>query len=92
MASMPLRGEYSRPNADFEVTSWKVYNTTTACRPTRPRALAEDDWGRIWVGTEGGLAASAPESQVEFALDTSDGLVNNRVNSLYFDREAARCG
>ena len=27
------------------------------------------------------------EGQVEFALDTSDGLVNNRVNSLYFDRE-----
>ena len=82
-----VRGEYSRTNADFAVTSWKVYNTTNGLPANATTALAEDDWGRIWVGTEDGLARIDTEGQVEFALDTSDGLVNNRVNSLYFDRE-----
>ena len=82
-----VRGEYSRTNADFDVTSWKVYNTANGLPANATTALAEDDWGRIWVGTEDGLARIDTEGQVEFALDTSDGLVNNRVNSLYFDRE-----
>lgn len=82
-----VRGEYSRANADFAVASWKVYNTDNGLPATATTALAEDDWGRIWVGTEGGLARIDTEGQVEFALDASDGLVNNRVNSLYFDRE-----
>ena len=82
-----VRGEYSRPDAHFAVTSWKVYNTDNGLPSNATTALAEDDWGRIWVGTEGGLARIDTEGQVEFALDTSDGLVNNRVNSLYFDRE-----
>ena len=83
-----VRGEYSRTSADFEVTSWKVYNADNGLPSNATTALAEDDWGRIWVGTEGGLARISTEGQVEFALDTSDGLVNNRVNSLYFDRES----
>lgn len=82
-----VRGEYSRANADFAVANWKVYNTDNGLPATATTALTEDDWGRIWVGTEGGLARIDTEGQVEFALDASDGLVNNRVNSLYFDRE-----
>lgn len=82
-----VRGEYSRATADFAVASWKVYNTANGLPATATTALAEDDWGRIWVGTEGGVARIDTEGQVEFALDASDGLVNNRVNSLYFDRE-----
>ena len=82
-----VRGEYSRPDAHFAVKSWKVYNADNGLPNTAVTSLAEDDWGRIWVGTEGGLARIDTEGQVEFALDTSDGLVNNRVNSLYFDRE-----
>lgn len=82
-----VRGEYSRANADFNVTSWKVYNTADGLPVNATTALAEDDWGRIWVGTEGGLARINTEGQVEFALDAGDGLVNNRVNSLHFDRE-----
>ena len=83
-----VRGTYSRANADFEVASWRVYSTDNGLPSTATTALAEDDWGRIWVGTEGGLARINTEGQVEFALDTSDGLVNNRVNSLYFDSES----
>ena len=83
-----VRGTYSRTNADFEVASWRVYSTDNGLPSTATTALAEDDWGRIWVGTEGGLARINTEGQVEFALDTSDGLVNNRVNSLYFDSES----
>lgn len=82
-----VRGEYSRANADFAVASWRVYNADNGLPSTATTALAEDDWGRIWVGTEGGLARIDAEGQVEFALDTRDGLVNNRVNSLYFDPE-----
>ena len=82
-----VRGEYSRTDADFAVESWKVYNADNGLPSTAVTSLAEDDWGRIWVGTEGGLARIDTEGQVEFALDTSDGLVNNRVNSLYFDQE-----
>ncbi len=82
-----VRGEYSRPDAHFTVESWKVYNADNGLPNTAVTSLAEDDWGRIWIGTEGGLARIDTEGQVEFALDTSDGLVNNRVNSLYFDRE-----
>ena len=82
-----VRGEYSRSDAHFAVESWKVYNADNGLPNTAVTSLAEDDWGRIWVGTESGLARIDTEGQVEFALDTSDGLVNNRVNSLYFDRE-----
>ena len=82
-----VSGEYSRPNADFAVTSWKVYNTDNGLPSNATTALAEDNWGRIWVGTENGLARIDTEGEVEFALNTSDGLVNNSVNSLYFDRE-----
>ena len=82
-----VRGEYSRTDAYFAITSWKVYNTDNGLPSSATTSLAEDDWGRIWVGTEGGLARIDAEGQVEFALDTSDGLVNNRVNSLYFDQE-----
>ena len=82
-----VRGEYSRTNARFDVTSWKVYNTGNGLPATATTSLAEDDRGRIWVGTEGGLARIDTEGRVEFALDTSDRLVNNRVNSLYFDQE-----
>ena len=82
-----VRGEYSRTNASFAVTDWKVYNTDNGLPSNATTSLAEDDWGRIWVGTESGLARINTEDQVEFALDTSDGLVNNRVNSLYFDQE-----
>ena len=81
-----VRGEYSRTDADFAVESWKVYNADNGLPSTAVTSLAEDDWGRIWVGTEGGLARIDTEGQIEFALDTSDGLVNNRVNSLYFDQ------
>ena len=84
-----VRGEYLRANADFAVESWKVYNTDNGLPSNATTSLAEDDWGRIWVGSEGGLARISTEGQVEFALDTSDGLVNNRVNSLYFDRESS---
>ena len=83
-----VRGTYSRANADFEIASWRVYSTDNGLPSTATTALAEDDWGRMWVGTEGGLARINTEGQVEFALDTSDGLVNNRVNSLHFDRES----
>ena len=83
-----VRGTYSRANADFAVASWRVYSTDNGLPSTAITALAEDDWGRMWVGTEGGLARINTEGQVEFALDTSDGLVNNRVNSLHFDRES----
>lgn len=82
-----MRGEYSRADARFAVTNWQVYSTADGLPASATTALAEDDQGRIWVGTEGGLARIDAEGQVEFALDTSDGLVNNRVNSLYFDRE-----
>ena len=83
-----VRGEYMRSAARFEVANWEVYNTDNGLPSTATTALAEDDRGRIWVGTEGGLARIDAEGRVEFALDTSDGLVNNRVNSLYFDRES----
>ena len=82
-----VRGEYARTDADFAVTSWKVYNTANDLPSNATTSLAEDDRGRIWVGTENGLARIDTEGQVEFALDTTDGLVNNRVNSLYFDQE-----
>ena len=82
-----VRGEYSRTNADFAVTSWKVYNIDNDLPSNATTSLAEDDRGRIWVGTENGLARIDTEGQVEFALNTTDGLVNNRVNSLYFDQE-----
>ena len=82
-----VRGEYSRPDASFALENWKVYNTDNGLPNNATTSLAEDNWGRIWVGTEGGLARIDTEGQVEFTLDTSDGLVNNRVNSLYFDQE-----
>lgn len=82
-----VRGEYSRPDASFALENWKVYNTDNGLPNNATTSLAEDNWGRIWVGTEGGLARIDTEGQVEFTLDTSDGLVNNRVNSLYLDQE-----
>ena len=83
-----MRGTYNREDEDFAVESWTVYTTSNGLPTGVTTAIAEDDRGNIWVGTEGGLARIGTSGQVEFVLDTSNsGLVDNRINSLFFDGE-----
>ena len=83
-----MRGNYIRADERFEVERWTVYNTTNGLPTGVTTALAEDDRGNIWVGTEDGLARIGTTGLVDFVLDTSNsGLVDNRINSLFFDGE-----
>jgi ligand-binding sensor domain-containing protein/signal transduction histidine kinase len=38
----------------FDGASWKFYSTADGLPPNAIRALAEDDKGNLWIGTEGG--------------------------------------
>jgi ligand-binding sensor domain-containing protein len=83
-----MRGTYSRATRSFELEAWDVYNTNTGLPSNVITALAEDDRGNIWVGTENGLAQIGAAGTVSFVLNTSNsGLINDRVNSLLFDGE-----
>ncbi len=83
-----MRGTYTREDEHFAVENWTVYNTLNGLPTGVTTALAEDDRGNIWVGTEDGLARIGTSGVVEFVLNTSNsGLVDNRINSLFFDAE-----
>jgi len=83
-----MRGTYTREDEHFAVESWTVYNTLNGLPTGVTTALAEDDRGNIWVGTEDGIARIGTSGVVEFVLNTSNsGLVDNRINSLFFDAE-----
>ncbi len=84
-----VRGVYARATRSFELESWNVYKANTGLPSNVITALAEDDRGNIWVGTEDGLAQIGGVSgAVNFVLNTSNsGLIDDRVNSLLFDGE-----
>jgi len=83
-----VRGTYSRAAGSFTVESWSVYHTNTGLPSGVITALAEGDRGNIWVGTEDGLAQIGASGAVNFVLNTSNsGLIDNRINSLLFDRD-----
>lgn len=81
-----MRGTYSREDEHFAVEDWTVYHTITGLPTGVTTALAEDNRGNIWVGSEDGLARIGSAGLVEFVLNTSNsGLIDNRINSLFFD-------
>ncbi|MEE3257712.1 MAG: two-component regulator propeller domain-containing protein [Candidatus Latescibacterota bacterium] len=83
-----VRGTYSREDEHFAVENWTVYNAINGLPTSVATALAEDNRGNIWVGTEDGLARIGTTGLVEFVLNTTNsGLVDNRINSLYFDAD-----
>lgn len=83
-----VRGTYNREDEHFAIEDWTVYNTVNGLPTSVATALAEDDRGNIWVGTEDGLARIGTTGLVEFVLNTTNsGLVDNRINSLYYDAD-----
>ena len=44
-------------------------------------ALAEDDKGRLWIGTEGGGANRYDGDRLNDAIGEKDGLADNRVSA-----------
>ena len=64
---------------------WKIYSTGDGLPPNAVRALAEDDRGNLWIGTEGGglftlrdgkiSSANAPVKDVSCLLVDRDGVL-----------------
>jgi len=52
-------------------------------------ALAEDEQGRVWIGTGRGLARFEPESRALRCFGTADGLAGETVNDLLCDEDGA---
>jgi ligand-binding sensor domain-containing protein len=83
-----VRGTYSRASRTFRVESWRTYTAETGLPSSEVNALAQDDLGKVWVGTEGGLARISAQGEVEFTFTkTNSLLIDNRVKSLLFDPE-----
>lgn len=81
-----MRGAYARTSHSFRIDEWRVFNTANGLPANSVTALEEDSRGNIWVGTEAGLAQISSAGQVTFTLTVANsGLIDNRVNSLYFD-------
>ena len=83
-----VRGSYSRSSQNFQLETWRVYNTSNGLPAGTISALETDSQGNIWVGTEAGLTQIGPNGEIAINLTTANsGLINNRVNSLSFDDE-----
>ncbi len=84
-----VRGSYDRGNRSFEVERWRIYDLDDGLPSSQISAFVEDDLGNVWVGTEGGIGQITAGGEVAFALTTENsGLIDNRINSLLFDRDA----
>ncbi len=84
-----VRGGYDRGNRSFEIARWRLYDLDDGLPSSQINAFVEDDLGNVWVGTEGGIGQITPGGEVTFSLTTENsGLIDNRVNSLLFDRES----
>ena len=83
-----VRGSYDRGNRSFEVERWRIYDLDDGLPSSQISAFVEDDLGNVWVGTEGGIGQITAGGEVAFALTTENsGLIDNRINSLLFDRD-----
>ncbi len=80
-----VRGTYSRQTRSFEVDQWLVFTEEDGLGSSEINALAVDDGGNVWVGTEGGLSQIAGDEVVFTLTKTNSGLIDNRVKSLLFD-------
>ena len=84
-----VRGTYDRGNRSFEIERWRIYDLDDGLPSSQISAFVEDDIGNVWVGTEGGIGQITAGGEVAFALTTENsGLIDNRVNSLLFDRDS----
>ena len=84
-----VRGSYDRGNRTFEIERWRVFDLDDGLPSSEINTFVEDDLGNVWVGTDGGIGQITPAGEVAFALTTENsGLIDNRINSLLFDRDA----
>ena len=84
-----VKGSYDRANRSFEIERWRVYDLDDGLPSSQISSFVEDDLGNVWVGTEGGIGQITAGGEVAFALTTENsGLIDNRINSLLFDRDA----
>ena len=84
-----VRGSYDRGNRSFEIERWRIYDLDDGLPSSQISAFVEDDLGNVWVGTEGGIGQITAGGEVAFALTTENsGLIDNRINSMLFDRDA----
>lgn len=63
--------------------AFQSYSTEEGLPQTQVTAFCEDDDGYLWVGTLGGLAKFNGQSFTTFS--PKDGLLNNRIQTLYID-------
>ncbi len=83
-----VRVDYSKENQSLGIDSWRIYNANNGLPSGIINALEADSQGNVWVGTDAGLTQIGPDGEIAITLNTlNSGLINNRVNSLRFNRE-----
>jgi len=63
------------------------YTVNQGLASNAARAITEDRWGRIYVGTVRGLDSLDPTTGSIRHYTTADGLANNAINTLLCDRD-----
>lgn len=65
--------------------TWKYFKTTSGLPSNHINTLYEDKAGRIWVGTDNGLAAYTDEGFTIYT--TGDGLLDNNIYAVLDDKD-----
>jgi ligand-binding sensor domain-containing protein/signal transduction histidine kinase len=69
--------------------SARLYGKADGLSSGNVTSIAEDRWGRIYVGTQGGVDRLDPETGRIKHYSTADGLAQNEVKLAYSDRRGA---
>ncbi|MBT3342866.1 MAG: hypothetical protein HN712_09160 [Gemmatimonadetes bacterium] len=78
-------GSLDRDRGDFDIDSWRVYNTFDGLPSDEINVVELDGNGHLWVGTNGGLSR-IDDGEVAFTLTASNsGLIHDRITGLLFD-------
>ncbi len=64
----------------FRLSNWNLYSSLH-----NVTAAVEDDAGRIWAGTEGGIFVYDAQNDTAKIFNLLNGLTSNEVTALYFD-------
>ncbi len=66
-----------------------IYTVAQGLSSNRVRSIVEDDWGRLYIGTDQGLDRLDPATGSIRHFTIADGMANNQVKSSFRDSQGA---
>ena len=82
-----VQGSYDRVSNSLDIRSWRVLDEDDGLPSSLISDLELDSCGNVWVATEAGLTHISSSGEVAIPMTIANsGLIDNRVNSLLFDK------